>query len=70
MKKILNDFIQQLHDDELKKGFFPHDGVISNTTNLTLNYLHQFFHERGISIKAASEYPHDAGYEAHEFFSF
>lgn len=46
---ILQPFIDQLHDDELQRGFFQQDGATPHTANETITYLQQFFDDRIIS---------------------
>ena len=49
-EKILEVFIQQLHDDELGGGYFQQNGATAHTAYEPLNYyLRQFFDDRIIS---------------------
>lgn len=48
-RAILNDFIPQLHDDELQHGFFQQDNAPAHTARDTQQYLEQFFDNRLIS---------------------
>lgn len=55
--EILNNFINQLHDDELQNGYFQHDGATCHTTEVNLNYLRQFYENRLISLRCDPEFP-------------
>lgn len=47
--QILEVFINQLHDDELRTGYFQQDGAPPHIAHNTLEYLQQFFGDRLIS---------------------
>jgi hypothetical protein len=46
---ILEVFIQQLHDDELARGYLQQDGATAHTARATIEYLRQFYDERIVS---------------------
>lgn len=46
---IFNEFVTQLHDDELRRGFFQQDGATAHTSNATLTHLQEFYDNRVIS---------------------
>lgn len=46
---LLQPFIEQLMDDELRDGFFQQDGATAHTAQETMTYLRQFFDDRLIS---------------------
>lgn len=47
--QILEVFINQLHDDELERGYFQQDGAPPHVAHDTLRYLEEFFGDRLIS---------------------
>ena len=46
---ILTEFINQLHDDEISKGYFQQDGATAYTARTTIDYLQQCYGNRIIS---------------------
>ena len=54
---ILNPFVEQLFDDELRFGYFQQDGATAHTTAETINYLRNFFDDRLISFRTDIEFP-------------
>lgn len=46
---ILEVFINQLHDDELERGYFQQDGAPPHVARVTLQYLQEYFGDRLIS---------------------
>jgi hypothetical protein len=40
---ILNEFINQLNDEELQYGYFQQDGATPHTTQANLQYLSDFY---------------------------
>lgn len=47
--QILETIINQMHDDELQRGYFQQDGATAHTTRGNLTYLAEFFEDRVIS---------------------
>lgn len=47
--RILNNFFEQVHDDELTEGYFMHDGAPAHTAHETIRYLEEFYPDRLIS---------------------
>lgn len=47
--QILQPFINQLHDDELQRGYFQQDGAPPHVARATLEFLDEYFGERLIS---------------------
>ncbi|XP_031333083.1 uncharacterized protein LOC116163333 [Photinus pyralis] len=47
--QILDTFLNQLHDDEIREGYFQQDGATAHTARATLQYLEQFYDNRLIS---------------------
>lgn len=47
---LLESFINQLDDIELTSGYFQQDSATAHTAQITINYLHQFFPDRLISV--------------------
>jgi hypothetical protein len=41
--QILEVFINQLHENELQRGYFPQDGAPPHVAHQTINYLQEFF---------------------------
>ena len=52
---ILTTFVQELQDDELQDRFFQHDGATAQTVD-SLNFLCEFFDDRGMSLHSVPEY--------------
>jgi hypothetical protein len=48
---ILNEFINQLDDEELQYGYFQQDGATPHTTRANLQYLSDFFGDRVIQCE-------------------
>ena len=46
---ILTKFINQLHDDEIMRGYFQQDGVTAHTAQTTIEFLQQSYGNRIIS---------------------
>jgi hypothetical protein len=46
---ILDEFINQLDDEELQHGYFQQDGATPHTTRANLQFLSDFFGDRIIS---------------------
>lgn len=51
---ILNRFINELHDDELRQGYFQHDNAPAHTALRTRQYLQQFYDDRIIAFPPRS----------------
>lgn len=47
--EILTPFMQMLHDDELRYGYFQQDGARIHTTRDNLDFIMEFFDHRIIS---------------------
>jgi hypothetical protein len=47
---LLEEFINELDDEELQRGIFQQDGAPAHTSHATLNYLDQYFYNRIISV--------------------
>lgn len=47
--QILQPFIEQLHDDEIRNGYFQQDGAPGHVAHATIQFLQEFFDERVIS---------------------
>ena len=47
--KILNEFVDQLDDDELRNGYFQQDGATCHTSNERMTEIESFFDDRIIS---------------------
>jgi hypothetical protein len=45
----LEVFINQLHEDELQRGYFQQDGAPPHVAHQTINYLQEFFGDRLVS---------------------
>lgn len=56
-RNILNEFIEQLHEDELQYGYFQHDGATAHTTRENIAFLREFFDDRIISLHTEVEFP-------------
>jgi hypothetical protein len=54
---ILNEFINQLDDEELQYGYFQQDGATPHTTQANLQYLSDFFGDRVISRGTNTPWP-------------
>lgn len=54
---ILNEFFQQLHEDELQNGYFQQDGATAHTTRETIAFLREFLDNRLISLHTEVEFP-------------
>lgn len=46
---ILDEFLNQVHDDEQIMGYFQQDGATPHTALVTINYLREFYDNRLIS---------------------
>jgi len=55
--EILQPFLNELHDDELRQGFFQQDGARAHTANETIQYLQEYFDDRVISKNAIINFP-------------
>jgi hypothetical protein len=53
----LNEFINQLDDEELQYGYFQQDGATPHTTRANLQYLSDFFGDRVISRGTNTPWP-------------
>jgi hypothetical protein len=42
-RKIIHQFLEQLHHDEIVNGYFQQDGAPAHTTYETLNMIQEFF---------------------------
>ena len=49
--------MQQLNDDELRYGYFQHDGATAHTTRENIAFLLEFFDDRLISLYTEVEFP-------------
>ena len=47
--KIFNEFVDQLDDDELRNGYFQHDGATCHTSIESMTEIENFFDDRVIS---------------------
>jgi hypothetical protein len=56
-REIIQQFFEQLHDDEIVNGYFQQDGAPAHTTLETLNMIQEFFDRRVISRNTAIAYP-------------
>lgn len=56
-QEILEPFINSLHDDELREGFFQQDGAPAHTAYETLGLLREYFNERLISAGTQIPFP-------------
>lgn len=56
-EEILRPFFDELHDDELRFGYFQQDGATAHTTRDTLNLIGEFFDRRIISRNTATPFP-------------
>lgn len=54
---ILNEFVEQLDEDELQNGYFQQDGATAHTTRETIDFLREFFDDRLISLHTQVEFP-------------
>jgi hypothetical protein len=54
---ILDEFINQLDDEELQHGYFQQDGATPHTTRANLQYLSDFFGDRIISRGTNTVWP-------------
>jgi hypothetical protein len=54
---VLNEFINQLDDEELQYGYFQQDGATPHTTRANLQYLSDFFGVRVISRGTNTPWP-------------
>lgn len=54
---FLAEFVQQLNDDELRYGYFQHDGATAHTTRENIAFLREFFDDRLISLHTEVEFP-------------
>nr|XP_022910373.1 histone-lysine N-methyltransferase SETMAR-like [Onthophagus taurus] len=45
---LLQEFIEQLHPDELQQGFFQHDNATAHTARTTERFLQEFYDDRVI----------------------
>jgi hypothetical protein len=54
---ILNEFINQLDDEELQYGYFQQDVATPHTTQANLQYLSDFFGDRVISRGTNTPWP-------------
>lgn len=43
---ILQQFVNELHDDELQTGYFQHDNASAHTARVTREYIQQFYDDR------------------------
>ncbi|RZC39840.1 hypothetical protein BDFB_014617, partial [Asbolus verrucosus] len=43
---LLQPVIEQLHDDEITRGFFQQDNATSHKTHATIEFLREFYDER------------------------
>ena len=48
-RNILSGLIEQLHDDELRDGYFQQDNAPPHVTLNTLSYIREFYDDRVIS---------------------
>lgn len=55
--EILTTFINELHDDELREGYFQQDGATPHVTRENLNFLSEFFENRVISRNTQQIWP-------------
>lgn len=46
---ILTPFTEQLHDDEIRQGYFQQDNATAHTARISINFLRQFYDNRLIS---------------------
>jgi hypothetical protein len=56
-REIIQQFLEQLHDDEIVNGYFQQDGAPAHTTLETLNMIQEFFDRRVINRNTAIAYP-------------
>jgi hypothetical protein len=56
-REIIQQFLEQLHDDEIVNGYFQQDGAPAHTTLETLNMIQEFFDRGVISRNTAIAYP-------------
>lgn len=49
-RAILEDFVNELHDDELRTGYFQHDNASAHTAHDTREYISQFYDDRVIGF--------------------
>lgn len=56
-QELLQQFIDELHDDELTRGYFQQDGATAHTANVTINFLRQYFDNRIVSRRADIAWP-------------
>jgi hypothetical protein len=52
-REIIQQFLEQLHDDEIVNRYFQQNGAPGHTTFETLNMIQEFFDRRVISLNTA-----------------
>ena len=49
--EIMNEFVNQLTDDELTGGYYQQDGATCNTSNASMRVIQSFFSRKNYLIK-------------------